>query len=234
MELTFKDLLLQNKLGALADIPEGKHIGWSEEGQLELQDDLQPKDVTERIKTFDDAYNELALRTCGQDASKSHPAIQAYDLMQFAEDHNNRKAPDDIKAFLQLCIITAALNEGWTPQFTENERRWYPYFTLWTEDELKDKSDEWKDDHKLLLWGGCASYGSGCGVASSYSSNAWSCAFADVGSRLAYKTEALAIYAGRTFVPVYARFFLGDKAKGLKPWREVEGKEEPADEEEES
>ena len=39
MKMTFKDLLLQNKLGALADIPEGKHIGWSEEGQLELQDD---------------------------------------------------------------------------------------------------------------------------------------------------------------------------------------------------
>ena len=126
------------------------------------------------------------------------------------------------------------MNEGWTPQFTENERRWYPYFTLWTEDELKDKSDEWKDDHQLLLWGGRANSGSYCGVACSASSSGWSSTDAGIGSRLAYKREALATFAGLTFAPVYARFFLGDKAKGLKPWREVEEKEEPADEEEES
>lgn len=223
MKLTFKDLLLQNKLGALADIPEGKHIGWSEEGQLELQDDLQPKDVTERIKTFYDAYSELPLYYPAQ-----QKLIEEYDSVKRME------ISDDIVAYMQLRIIICALNEGWTPQFTENERRWYPYFCLWTEDELKDKSDEWKDDHQLLLWGGIAYSGSCCGVASSTSSYEWSVTTACIGARLAYKTEALATYAGRTFAPVYARFFLGDKAKGLKPWREVEGKEEPADEEEES
>lgn len=134
------------------------------------------------------------------------------------------KASVDLLAYLKLRIITAVLNEGWTPKFTENERRWYPYFTLWTEDELKDKSDEWKDDHKLLLWGGPAINGSACGVACSHSSRVWSFTYAYIGSRLAYKTQALATFAGLTFAPVYARFFLGDKAKGLKPWREVEGK----------
>lgn len=234
MKFTFKDLLLQNKLGALADVPEGKHIGWNEQGQLELMDDPELRDITERIKTFDDAYNELAAKTTGLDASMSHPMIQAYDAMRFAEEHSNRKIAADVKAYLQLCIIAAALNEGWTPQFTEDEKRWYPYFTLWTEDELKEKSDEWKDDHQLLLWGGAAYNGSSCGVASSNSYYAWSYTSADFGSRLAYKTGALATFAGRTFAPVYALFFLGDKAEGLKPWREVEGKEEPADEEEES
>lgn len=221
--MTFKDLLLQNKLGALADIPEGKHIGWSEEGQLELQDDLQPKDVTERIKTFYDAYSELALY---------YPAQQK--LIEEYVSVKRMEISDDIVAYLQLRIIACALNEGWTPQFTENERRWYPYVALWTEDELKNKSDEWKDDHQLLRWGGFACYGSTCGVAYSNSHNVWSLTDASLGSRLAYKTEALATFAGLTFAPVYARFFLGDKAKGLKPWREVEGKQEPADEEEES
>lgn len=229
MQLTFKDLLLQNKLGALADIPEGKHIGWSEEGQLELQDDLQPKDVTERIKTFDDAYNELALRTCGQDASKSHPAIQAYDLMQFAEDHNNRKAPDDIKAFLQLCIITAALNEGWKPQFKEDEVRWFPYFILWSKDEIDNMSDEEKDDKQLLLWGGAAYDGARCGSSCSGSHSGWTSTGAGIGSRLALKTEALATYAGRQFASVYARFYIGDKAKDAMPWREYEQKHESSD-----
>ena len=228
MKMTFKDLLLQNKLGALADIPEGKHIGWSEEGQLELQDDLQPKDITERIKTIYDAVNELAQRAgLGGDC-------EAKQLIDEYICYTSKEASTDLLAYLKLRIITAALNEGWTPQFTEDERRWYPYFTMWTEDGLKDKSDEWKDDHELLRWGGSAIDGSVCGVACSFSYCGWSTTSASFGSRLAYKTEALATFAGLTFVPVYARFFLGDKAKGLKPWREVEGKEEPADEEEES
>ncbi len=228
MKLTFKELLLQNKLGALADIPEGKHIGWSEEGLLELQDDLQPKDVTERIKTFDDALKELAKREAYGEV-EAHTLIESYESAKSIQEHDT-----DLMTYMQLRIIACALNEGWTPQFTENERRWYPYFTLWTEDELKDKSDEWKDGHQLLRWGGSASDGSHCGVACSHSYNDWSYTTAYIGSRLAYKTGALATFAGRTFAPVYARFFLGDKAEGLKPWREVEEKEEPADEEEES
>lgn len=206
-------------------IPEGKKAVWNEQGILQLVDveeTKEPKDVTERIKTFDDAYNELALRTCGQDASKSHPAIQAYDLMQFAEDHNNRKAPDDIKAFLQLCIITAALNEGWKPQFNDDEQRWYPYFILWTQEEIDNMSDEEKDSKELLLWGGYANYGTRCG--SSYSSSYidWTYTYASLGARLAYKTEALAAYAGRQFASVYARFNIEDKARNAKPWRDFD------------
>jgi len=221
MKLTFKDLLRVNQLGALVDIPEGKHIGWSEEGWLELQDDLQPKPVTERIKTFDDALNELAEREAHGE-TEAQMILESYESVKQVQEEDT-----DLMTYMQLRIIICALNEGWTPQFIENERRWYPYFCLWTEDELKDKSDEWKDDHQLLRWGGGAG-----GVAYSASSCDWSITNASIGYRLAYKTEALATYAGRTFAPVYARFFLGDKAKGLKPWREVEGKEEPADEEE--
>lgn len=232
MKLTFKDLLRVNQLGALADIPEGKHIGWSEEGQLELQDDLQPKDVTERIKTFDDALAEVKLRAKSGTDLEARRLYYNYRLMKKAI--TTQEKDKELMVYLQLRIIICALNEGWTPQFTENERRWYPYFTLWTEDELKGKSDEWKDDHQLLLWGRYAYYGSYCGVACSSSTCVWSVSNASLGSRLAYKTEALSTFAGLTFAPVYARFFLGDKAKGLKPWREVEGKEEPADEEEES
>ena len=208
------------------EIPEGKKAVWNEQGVLQLVDD-EPKEVTERIKTLYDAQCELA-----QWAERGD-----YEAKQLIEEYNSVQTEgtsDDIVAYLQLRIITAALNEGWKPQITENERRWYPYFNLWTEDELKDKSDEWKDDHKLLRWGGSANCGTNCGSSYSFSYYGWTNANANIGSRLAYKTEALATFAGLTFAPVYARFFLGDEAKGLKPWREVEGKEEPADEEEES
>ena len=68
MELTFKDLLLQNKLGALADVPEGKHIGWNEQGQLELMDDPELRDITERIKTF--VFLALGVRDTVRSLSK--------------------------------------------------------------------------------------------------------------------------------------------------------------------
>ena len=220
----------KEKKTVTVEIPEGKKAVWNEQGFLQLVDEeetKEPKKVTERIKTLYDAQCELAQRAEHGD----------YEAGQLIEDYNKvetEKATTDLVAFLQLRIITAALNEGWKPQFNDDEQRWYPYFILWTQEEIDNKSDEWKDDHKLLRWGGLASYGSFCGVACSGSSGEWSYTYADAGSRLAYKTEALATFAGLTFAPVYARFFLGDKAKGLKPWREVEGKEEPADEEEES
>lgn len=212
------------------EIPEGKKAVWNEQGILQLVDEdkaNEQKDITERIKTVYDAVNELAQRAGNGDC-------EATQLIEEDICYTSKKTSTDLLAYLQLRIITAVLNEGWKPQFTEDERRWYPYFTLWTEDELKDKSDEWKDDHQILRWGGNANHGSYCGVACLDSIYVWSRLCSVLGSRLAYKTEALATFAGLTFAPVYARFFLGDKAKGLKPWREVEGKEEPADEEEES
>ena len=222
--LTAVNTVFLSVVSSLADVPEGKHIGWNEQGQLELMDDPELRDITERIKTFDDAYNELAAQTIGLDASLIHPMIQAYDAVQFAEEHSNRKIAADVKAYLQLCIIAAALNEGWIPQFTKGERRWYPYFCLLKEDEFRGKGDDWKDYHQLLLWDDFALNGSLCGVACSCSHYGWSYADASIGSRLAYKTEALATFAGRTFAPVYARFFLGDKAKGLKPWRSYQSR----------
>ena len=39
---------------------------------------------------------------------------------------------------------------------------------------------------QLVLWGGHASHGANCGLASATSSNAWSNSTASIGSRLAY------------------------------------------------
>lgn len=55
----------------------------------------------------------------------------------------------DVVAYLKLRIITAALNEGWEPQFTQDEDRWFPWHVLWTEEELSSKSDEWKRERCL-------------------------------------------------------------------------------------
>lgn len=114
--------------------------------------DFNPKDnrpVTERIKTFDDACEALG---------EEHRLVQAYRAVE-----GMTALGADLYAYLKLRIITAALNEGWEPQFTEDEWRYYPWFYLWSAEELADKDDEWKRDRCLrscenhrVLFGGSA------------------------------------------------------------------------------
>lgn len=199
------------------EIPEGKKAVWNEQGVLQLVDD-EPKDITERIKTLYDAQCELAQRAERGDCL-AHQLIEEYNCL------NSEETSTDLLSYMQLRIITAALNEGWEPQFKEEEVRWYPYFILWSKDEIDNMSDEDKDNKQLLLWGGSAFHGARCGSSCSYSSYGWTSALANVGSRLAYKTEALATYAGRQFASVYARFFIGEKASDAMPWREFKAKQ---------
>ena len=161
------------------EIPAGKKAAWVD-GFLKLVDaeEEQKKDerpITERVKTFEDACKEL-----GED----HKLVQQFKAIQeaIAEDK-------EATAYFKLGIITAALNEGWEPDFTnDDEYRYYPYLCLWTKEELEDKDEAWKDDHNLQLWlGGGYSYsGAYCGLASAYSNCAWSLAVASISARLDY------------------------------------------------
>ena len=208
----------KEKKTVTVEIPEGKKAVWNEQGILQLVDEEEakkPKEVTERIKTIYDAQCELEQRAELGDCL-AHQLIEEYNCL------NSEETSTDLLAYMQLRIITAALNEGWEPQFTEDERRWYPYFVLWSKDEIDNMSDEDKDNRELLLWGGSASYGTDCGSSYSYSDYGWTAAYAIFGSRLALKTEALATYSGRQFANVYARFYIGDKASNAMPWRDYE------------
>lgn len=208
----------KEKKTVTVEIPEGKKAVWNEQGVLQLVDEEkanEPKDITERIKTIYDAVNELAQRAGNGDC-------EAKKLIYEYICYTSKETSTDLLAYLKLRIITAALNEGWEPQFTEDEKRWYPYFVLWSKDEIDNMSDEDKDNRGLLLWGGYADDGTYCGSSCSNSRSGWAYANAGVGSRLALKTEALAAYAGRQFASVYARFYIGDKASNAMPWRDYE------------
>ena len=160
--------------------------------------------VTERIKTFEDACNELGYE---------HPFVVSYNIMT---EHFNPQSDDaDIIAYLKLRIITTALNEGWEPQFTDDEWRYYPWFYLWSEEELADKDEKWKQARSLrscenhrVLFGGHAYSGAAAGFASAYSTSAPSITDAHFGSRLCFKSEALAVYAGKQFIDLYMDFNL--------------------------
>lgn len=162
--------------------------------------------VTKRIRTFEDAKAELG---------NGHEAVQAYNDLYWKLGATAK----DILAYLKLRIITTALNEGWTPEFKEEEYRWYPWFKLYTQEEIDKMSDEEKEKIGLLLWGGYANSGSLCGLAPAYSNYAWSYSYSGVGSRLALKTEELAMYAGRQFIEIYADFCFkpGEDKKEEKP-----------------
>lgn len=185
-------------------VPAGKKAEWVD-GFLKLVDNEEAKEkkpVTERVKTFEDACKEL-----GIDAEAIQQQWQDAGITMLDE-----------VAYQKLRIITAALNEGWEPEFKEDEYRYYPYCILYTKAEIEQKDDEWKDEHNLQLWFGSGdSYnGAKCGLAFAFSRDAWSVANASISARLAHKTEELAIYSGKQFTELWANYTTG---KEVQSWR---------------
>lgn len=160
----------------------------------------EKRPVTERVKTFEDACNELGAE---------HSLIQAYrQLLEIAtcEDYMRETFGADMVAYMKLRIICAALNEGWEPQFTEDEWRYYPWFWLYTQDEINDMNEDEKTDRRLMSTG---DYQTGyAGLAYASSSYAPSIANTDIGSRLCLKSDTLAVYCGKQFIDIWADFCL--------------------------
>jgi hypothetical protein len=149
---------------------------------------FKPKDVRERIKTFHDAYCALG---------NEHPFVVSYE--KYVNTASGEEA--DVIAYLQLRIITAALNEGWEPQFVPGEYRWAPYFVLYTKEEIEKMNAQtrarvvFRSSDNANASGGVSYANAGYG--SAYVS-------ANIGSRLAFKSEELAEYAGKQFLEIYA------------------------------
>ena len=74
----------------------------------------------------------------------------------------------------------------------------------YTKEEIAKMDKE--ERKKVVLFGGHAHNGAGAGFASAFSSNAPSHSFANVGSRLCFKSSALAKYAGEQFAEIYFAF----------------------------
>jgi hypothetical protein len=123
---------------------------------------LVPGKITDRIKTFEDA---LALYS----ASENTRMFLNYNSV----DGDLLAA----QAHLKMTIIAQALNEGWTPNWNdEDEYKYYPWFYL--------------DSPGFQLFN----------VYSYYTSS-------NVGSRLCFKSEELAQYAANQFKNIYEQLF---------------------------
>ena len=151
--------------------------------------------VTERIKTFEDACKEL---------DENNELVSQYRVCCLACDAIPNSS--ELMAYLKLRIICAALNEGWEPKFTEDEKRWYPWFFLYTQEEINTKTNDWKKQRQLIETGGYAT--DYCGFAYAYSDFVPSNTSTGIGSRLCFKSEELATYCGRKFINIWADYQL--------------------------
>lgn len=141
--------------------------------------------VTDRVKTFRDACREVCI-----DPS-----------MYFIRCENE---PADVIAYMKLRVICKALNEGWTPQFVKGEFRYFPYFRLYSCEDIISMSEEEKsrvvfrsDSGHAYAYGGVSCANANNDPASSYES---------LGSRLVFKTRELTEYAGKQFIDLWTDF----------------------------
>lgn len=126
------------------------------------KDVFKNKDIRDLIKTVDDAYE--ATKRPKQDFSF---------------------LPEDIRDYFQAqydaIVITEALNEGWVPDWdNDNEPKWRQWFVM------SLSAFAFRDSY----------YG-------------YSFAYAGCGSRLHFRSEELAIYAAKQFPDVWKKIQLG-------------------------
>jgi hypothetical protein len=151
--------------------------------------DKSKKNITNRIKTFDDALEELG---------PNHSLVKEYEAICKAD------VTENTIVYSRLCVITAAMNEGWRPRFVKEEYRYFPYFYLYTNEEISRMSEEEKSSVVFRSNSSAYAYG-GVAYACAYNDSVY---VANVGSRLAFKTEELAEYAGKQFTKLYAEYLL--------------------------
>ena len=121
--------------------------------------------IIEKVKSFEDACKLL-------DITPSVPVVTGIP----------EKYQKPLIANYQLMVIAEALNEGWTPDWSNGEwDKWYPWFNM------NDSSS--------------------AGRFSFYDA-AYQRSGSSVGSRLCFKSEALADYAGTQFLELYRELFV--------------------------
>lgn len=146
-----------------------------------------PKNVMDRVKTFEDACIE------------TNTDIKAFNEM-------TKNLDEHVVTYMKLTIIAKALNEDDKfPYFTKEEWRYYPYFWLYTKDEYEKMNTKDREKVSRVLFRSFDSAYSYGGVAFANASNDASGAYDYVGARLVFRTRELALYAGRQFIDLYIK-----------------------------
>lgn len=150
---------------------------------------FQPKNIIERVKTFEDAMAILG---------ENHTLVKEY----WGVVYNNIVITKNLIAYLKLRIICAALNDGWKPTFPDGECRYYPWFYIYTKEGYEKLN---KDEKKRCLVVGRQSYDAyafgGVVCSSVYFSSSYSYSYH--GSLFVFKTRELAEYCEKQFIDIW-------------------------------
>lgn len=160
----------------------------------------QKPDYTDfhNIKTYEDACEALGIK----------PVSRL--LIEYGDGQKEEVIDIAHIAYVKLSTIARALNnDPEFPRFTKNEYRWFPWYYLYSQEEIDDMDEEKRKE--LVFWGGRADFGAHCGLAFAYSAYAWSNSVALVGSRLAVKSEEIAKYFGNQFKELWRDFLIGKR-----------------------
>ena len=114
-------------------------------------------------------------------------------------------APKHLVALYKLETISRALwGRNWEPKPDADGSKWfyYPYFALWTKDELNDLNEK----QMVALLSAYAIYGAYAGFGSLNTHNRSSYASASLGFRLCQETEEKAAYFGQQFIELWAEY----------------------------
>ena len=155
------------------------------------KDIFQPKDIRDRIKTFDDAFNALG---------DKHELVKEYKNLIVCDCFSR-----DIIAYAKLRIIAEALNEGWKPTCKNSETRNYPLFYIYTKNEYDELSENHKknfvevgNSNIKLKDNGSDIYAIEI-IATTYSSSS-------IGHNITLRTRELAEYCGKQFIDIWSDF----------------------------
>ncbi|WP_052237523.1 hypothetical protein [Myroides sp. A21] len=94
------------------NIPEGFKIKSFDEKTGEVNFEPLPKDIKERLKTFEDVLKEKNM------------------TLEYFNEISEELLPDEL-AYRKLKLIAGVLNEGWEPDWSNsNEYKYYPWFKM--------------------------------------------------------------------------------------------------------
>lgn len=156
------------------------------------------------IKSYEDACDVLGLSPILSENRNKALCAQFPDHYDFRQN-----MPKHIIALMKLEIISRAL---WGKSFEPepdaegNKIYWYPWFALYTKDEVDRMSDEERKSLCGALFGGYAGPGANAGFGCLYAHVRSSNSDADIGFRLCQETEEKAAYFGRQFIELWAEY----------------------------
>lgn len=182
-------------------------------GEDVLETEKPTLDDYKTIKSYEDACDVLGLSPILSENRNKALCAQFPDHYDFRQN-----MPKHIIALMKLEIISRAL---WGKSFQPKpdaegkEIYWYPWFALYTKDEVKQMSDEDRKSTLGALLAGRAYRGAsaGFGCLSTNARSSYSRAY--IGFRLCQETPEKAEYFGKQFIELWAEYLaFGFKVTG--------------------